>query len=174
MVYFVRKCLWFLKILMLLVLISCGIIILLWCNGYHVPHSLAPSASSSSSFFSSSHAVASMSFRFHCTVTWFMICHGICVLQWFFLCPRNLKLISLFPIPNLAFTSPSRIPSFVDSLSENMLKFLFLDQTCHIHICGSSCIKNMNLLILISSSQEILVVKYSCLHYDDIWMKLYA
>jgi len=35
----------------------------------------------------SSHAVAFMSFRFHCTVTRLMICHGIRVLQWFFLCP---------------------------------------------------------------------------------------
>jgi hypothetical protein len=108
-----------------------------------------------------------------------LYCHPIYDLSWdmctsMVLSSSSLKSQTDFVIPNLAFASPGRIPSFVDSLSENMLKFLFLDHTCHIHICGSSCIKNRNLLILISSSQEILVVKYSCLHYDDIWMTLYA
>jgi hypothetical protein len=155
---------------MLLVLISCGIIILLWCDGCHAlfPYSLSPP----SSFFYFS----------RCGFYVFQIslyCHPIYDLSWDMCTSMVLSLSSLksqtdFVIPNLAFASPGRIPSFVDSLSENMLKFLFLDHTCHIHICGSSCIKNRNLLILISSSQEILVVKYSCLHYDDIWMKLYA
>jgi hypothetical protein len=157
---------------MLLVLISRGIIILLWCDGCHAlfPHSLSPLSSSSSFFFS------------RCGFYVFQIslyCHPINDLSWDMCTSMVLSLSSLksqtdFVVPYLAFASPSRIPSFVDSLSENMLKFLFLVHTCHIHICGSSCLKNRNLLILISSSQEILVVKYSCLHYDDIWMKLYA